>query len=125
MTRIERLLIICLLVSRSMEVEKTVEFVDIIESGCLAHEADSVQYKDSLVKAAKSAPLTGTYGPILNLLLQAYEIEAATDLLTKHENHIDKVLTALQQPAQNRLAEKVLLKKLSAFVQSHPSADAA
>ncbi|WP_315922322.1 hypothetical protein [Mesorhizobium sp. SP-1A] len=123
MTRIERLLIICLLVSRSMEVDKTVEFVDVIESGCLAHEQDSIQYKNNLVAAAKTAPIDDKYGPILMLLLQAHQIESTMELLQKHENHLDKILTALQQPAQNRIAEKVLIKKLSDFVKFHPSTE--
>lgn len=123
MTRIERLLIICLLVSRSMEVDKTVEFVDVIESGCLAHEQDSIQYKNNLVTAAKTAPIDDKYGPILMLLLQAHQMESTMELLQKHENHLDKILTALQQPAQNRIAEKVLIKKLSDFVKFHPSAE--
>jgi len=123
MTRIERLLIICLLVSRSMEVDKTVEFVDVIESGCLAHEQDSIQYKNNLVAAAKTAPIDDKYGPILMLLLQAHQIESTMELLQKHEDHLDKILAALQQPAQNRIAEKVLIKKLSDFVKFHPSAE--
>lgn len=123
MTRIERLLIICLLVSRSMEVDKTVEFVDVIESGCLAHEQDSIQYKNNLVAAAKTAPIDDKYGPILMLLLQAHQMESTVELLQKHENHLDKILAALQQPAQNRIAEKVLIKKLSDFVKFHPSAE--
>lgn len=122
MTRIERLLIICLLVSRSMEVEKTVEFVDIIESGCLAHEEDSIQYKDSLVRAAQTAPIDGEYGSALTMLLQAHEIENAVDILQKHENHLDKLIASLNQPAKNRIGEKILLSKLAEFVKNHPSA---
>lgn len=124
MTRIERLLIICLLVSRSMEVEKTVEFVDVIESGCLAHEQDSIQYKNNLVAAAKAAPLDDKYGSILMMLFQAHQLENQIDLLQKHEIHLDKILATLQQPAQNRIAEKILIKKLSDFVRYHPSSEA-
>lgn len=122
MTRIERLLIICLLVSRSMEVEKTVEFVDVIESGCLAHEPDSIQYKNNLVTAAKNAPLDEKYGPIISFLLQAHQMESSFDLLQNHEQHLDKILSALQHSAQNRIAEKILIKKLTEFVKFHPSA---
>lgn len=122
MTRIERLLIICFLVSRSMNVEKTIEFVNVIESGCLAHEQDSIEYKDDLVSTAKKAPLDERYGPILMLLMQAHEVETSMELLKKHEHHLDQILDKLNMPTQNRIAEKILVSKLGEMIKQHPSA---
>lgn len=122
MTRIERLLIICFLVSRSMDVEKTVEFVNVIESGCLAHEQDSIDYKNDLVATARQAPLDERYGPILMLLMEAHKVETSVELLRKHEHHLDQILAKLNVPTQNRIAEKILVSKLEEMIKNHPSA---
>jgi hypothetical protein len=107
-----------------MEVEKTLEFVDVIESGCLEHEQDSIQYKNNLVAAAKTAPLDDKYRPIMMMLFQAHQLENKIDLLQKHEIHLEKILATLRHPAQSRIAEKILIQKLSDFVKYHPSSEA-
>lgn len=121
MTSVERLIIICLLVSRAMDVKKVVEFVNVIEEGCLSREKDSIDYKNELIVAAKQLPIEGIYGRAITHMLQVHQLDSLVASLQHQKKKLGEIIQHIEKAPKGRLAERILIPKLMQMMKSLPA----
>jgi len=113
MSQIERLIILCFLISKSLDVEKVAEFVNVLEAGCLSHQRDSLKYKEDILKAARKTPLAGDFGELVRTMLQVYYLDRYMEKLSARERNVDAVITLLGTKSTLRLGEKAMLSRMA------------
>lgn len=112
MTHIERLIIICLLASKDMDIPQVIEFVDMLEEACGEGEEDSIACKTDLITTAKVVPVSGTYGQVMERLIEIHRLESVVSQLQEHKDRLHDIAHQIEKASKGKLAERILIPRL-------------
>lgn len=112
MTHVERLIIICLLASKDMDIPQVIEFVDMLEEACKEGEEDSIVCKTDLITTAKVVPIGGTYGQVMERLIEIHRLESVVSQLQEHKNRLHDLAHQIEKASKGKLAERILIPRL-------------